>query len=156
LATTPAVCSESHANKEVSVTEYEGRSDRFTALEDRFAGYEVYDQAGEKIGKVDDLFVDESDQPEYIGVKMGFLGMSSTLIPWEAVSSTDDEDKAITIAIDKDKAKDGPPSTTIGRSRLSSRTRSTPTTASSAPRPPRTPAPTTQMRVPMQGPQVLA
>jgi uncharacterized protein (TIGR02271 family) len=90
------------------VTEYEGRSDRFTALEDRFAGYEVYDPAGEKIGKVDDLFVDESDQPEYIGVKMGFLGMSSTLIPWEAVRSTDDEDKAITIAIDKDKAKDGP------------------------------------------------
>jgi hypothetical protein len=66
----------------------EERSDRFTAIEDRFAGYTVYDQAGEKIGKVDDLFVDESDQPEYIGVKMGFLGTSSTLIPSEAVSST--------------------------------------------------------------------
>jgi uncharacterized protein (TIGR02271 family) len=108
LATTPAVCCESHANKEVSVTQYEGRSDRFTALEDRFAGYEVYDQAGEKIGKVDDLFVDESDQPEYIGVKMGFLGMSSTLIPWEAVSSTDDEGKAITVATDKATTKNGP------------------------------------------------
>jgi uncharacterized protein (TIGR02271 family) len=108
LATTPAVCCESHANKEVSVTQYEGRSDRFTALEDRFAGYEVYDQAGEKIGKVDNLFVDESDQPEYIGVKMGFLGMSSTLIPWEAVSSTDDEGKAITVATDKATTKNGP------------------------------------------------
>jgi uncharacterized protein (TIGR02271 family) len=108
LATTPAVCCESHANKEVSVTQYEGRSDRFTALEDRFAGYEVYDQAGEKIGKVDDLFVDESDSPEYIGVKMGFLGMSSTLIPWEAVSSTDDEGKAITVATDKATTKNGP------------------------------------------------
>jgi uncharacterized protein (TIGR02271 family) len=108
LATTPAVCCESHANKEVSVTQYEGRSDRFTALEDRFAGYEVYDQAGEKIGKVDDLFVDETDSPEYIGVKMGFLGMSSTLIPWEAVSSTDDEGKAITVATDKATTKNGP------------------------------------------------
>jgi Lhr-like helicase len=49
----------------------EERTDRFTAIEDRFAGYEVYDQAGSKIGKVDDLFVDESDNPEYIGVKMG-------------------------------------------------------------------------------------
>jgi len=86
----------------------ETRTDRLTALEDRFARYEVYDPAGEKIGKVDDLFVDESDQPEYIGVKMGFLGMSSTLIPWEAVSSTNDEGRAITVAIDKDKAKDGP------------------------------------------------
>jgi sporulation protein YlmC with PRC-barrel domain len=49
----------------------EERSDRFTAIEDRLSGYEVYDQSGSKIGKVDDLFVDESDQPEYIGVKMG-------------------------------------------------------------------------------------
>ena len=86
----------------------EERSDRFTALEDRFAGYAVYDLAGEKIGKVDDLFVDQSDQPEYIGVKMGFLGTRSTLIPWEAVSSTDDEGRAITVATDKATAKDGP------------------------------------------------
>jgi uncharacterized protein (TIGR02271 family) len=88
--------------------EYEERSDRFTAVEDRFAGYEVYDQSGSKIGKVDDLFVDESDQPEYIGVKMGFLGTSSTLIPWEAVSSTDDEGRNVTVATDKDTAKNGP------------------------------------------------
>jgi uncharacterized protein (TIGR02271 family) len=86
----------------------EERSDRFTAIEDQYAGYEVFDQVGEKIGKVDDLFVDESDQPEYIGVKMGFLGTRSTLIPWEAVSSTDDEGRAITVATDKTTAKDGP------------------------------------------------
>jgi hypothetical protein len=42
--------------------EREECSDRFTAIEDRFAGYQVYDQSGSKIGKVDDLFVDESDQ----------------------------------------------------------------------------------------------
>ena len=90
------------------MTEYEQRSDRFTAIEDRYAGYEVYDHSGSKIGKVDDLFVDESDQPEYIGVKMGFLGTSSTLIPWEAVSSTDDEGRTISVATDKDTAKNGP------------------------------------------------
>ncbi len=50
----------------------EQRTDRFTALEEKYAGYEVYDPNGEKIGRVDDLFVDENDQPEYIGVKMGF------------------------------------------------------------------------------------
>ena len=86
----------------------EERTDRFTAIEDRFAGYEVYDQSGSKIGKVDDLFVDENDNPEYIGVKIGFLGTRSTLIPWEAVSSTDDEGRAITVAADKDTAKNGP------------------------------------------------
>src|SRR5919107_1470644 len=86
----------------------EERSDRFTAVEDRYAGYTVYDQDYEKIGKVDDLFVDESDSPEYIGVKMGFLGTRSTLIPWDVVSSTDDEGRAITVATDKTAAKDGP------------------------------------------------
>ena len=59
----------------------EGRSDRFTAVEDQYAGYTVYDPDGNKIGKVDDLFLDENDQPEYLGVKMGFLGTKSTLIP---------------------------------------------------------------------------
>jgi uncharacterized protein (TIGR02271 family) len=97
----------SNRSKE-SKMQYEERSDRFTAIEDRYAGYEVYDRSGSKIGKVDDLFVDESDQPEYVGVKTGFLGTSSTLIPWEAVSSTDDEGRAITVATDKETAKNGP------------------------------------------------
>ena len=86
---------------------YEERSDRFTAIEDQYAGYEVYDRNGEKIGKVDDLFLDENDQPEYIGVKMGFLGMSSTLIPWE-VARTDENDRRIEVSVDKATAKDGP------------------------------------------------
>ncbi len=89
------------------MTEYEERSDRFTAIEDRFADYTVYDQSGSKIGKVDDLFVNESDQPEYIGVKMGFLGMSSTLIPW-ALATPDESSGSLTVATDKDTAKNGP------------------------------------------------
>ncbi|MDQ4128266.1 MAG: hypothetical protein M3151_10025 [Actinomycetota bacterium] len=52
----------------------EHRSDRFTAVEDRFAGYTVYDHSDQKIGKVDDLFVYENDQPDYIGVKMASSG----------------------------------------------------------------------------------
>ena len=85
----------------------EHRSDRFTAIEDQYAGYTVYDQADQKIGKVDDLFVNENDQPEYIGVKMGFLGTSSTLIPFE-LASVEDSRQAIVVATDKDMAKNGP------------------------------------------------
>jgi uncharacterized protein (TIGR02271 family) len=85
----------------------EHRSDRFTAIEDQYAGYTVYDQADQKIGKVDDLFVNENDQPEYIGVKMGFLGTSSTLIPFE-LASVEDSRQAIVLATDKDTAKNGP------------------------------------------------
>ena len=85
----------------------EQRSDGFVEVEDRFAGYEVYDPSGEKIGKVDDLFLDESDSAEYIGVKMGFLGLRSTLIPWEIVR-VDEERGAIEVSAGKDHVKNAP------------------------------------------------
>ncbi|CAA9478432.1 MAG: hypothetical protein AVDCRST_MAG05-1118 [uncultured Rubrobacteraceae bacterium] len=85
----------------------ENRSDGFTAIEDQYAGYTVYDNAGSKIGKVDDLFLDENDRPEYIGVKMGFLGTSSTLIPMD-VATTDESAGTITVSTDKETAKNGP------------------------------------------------
>jgi uncharacterized protein (TIGR02271 family) len=87
--------------------EREERTDRFTGLEGRFAGYEVYDQNYEKIGKVDELFVDESDNLEYIGVKMGFLGTRITLIPMDVVR-VNDERRLVQVAADKDTVKDGP------------------------------------------------
>ncbi len=84
------------------------RSDRFTTeLEEHYSDYEVYDRNYEKIGKVDDLFVDENDQPEYIGVKMGFLGTSSTLIPIELVR-INDKRKLVEVATDKETVKRGP------------------------------------------------
>src|SRR3712207_9034473 len=87
--------------------EREERSDRDITIEERFANYEVYDQNYEKIGKVDDLFLDENDNPEYIGVKMGFLGTRSTLIPM-AMVRVNDERHLLQVAADKDKVKDGP------------------------------------------------
>jgi len=85
----------------------EERSDRFTTLEEHYAGYEVYDQQGEKIGRVDDLFVDENDQPEYIGVKTGLFGLKSTLIPWELLR-VDEERRIIEVSESKDRVKDAP------------------------------------------------
>jgi hypothetical protein len=85
----------------------ETRTDRFTAVEDGFAGYTVYDSNHEKMGKVDDLFMDANDQPEYIGVKMGFLGTHSTLIPCE-MATVDEERKTIVLSTDKETAKNGP------------------------------------------------
>src|ERR671921_1853010 len=88
--------------------EREHRSDRFTALEDQYEGYEVYDRNGEKIGKVDDLFINESNQPEYIGVKMGFLGLEGTsLIPWE-LTRVNEEGHRIEVSVDRAQVKEGP------------------------------------------------
>jgi uncharacterized protein (TIGR02271 family) len=83
------------------------RSDGFVEIEERFAGHEVYDRNGEKIGKVDDLFVDEHDQPEYVGVKMGLLGLKSTLIPME-VARVDEGNKRIEVSVEKERVKEGP------------------------------------------------
>jgi uncharacterized protein (TIGR02271 family) len=87
--------------------ERQARTDRFTEVELRYAGYTVYDQSYEKIGNVDDLFVDENDSPEYIGVKMGFLGTRTTLIPFEMVR-VNDARQVIKVAADKETLKNGP------------------------------------------------
>jgi len=82
-------------------------AERFTELQERVASYEVYDRTGEKIGKVDALFLDEADQPEYIGVETGLPGASSALIPWDMVS-VDEARLRFTVASDKRTVENGP------------------------------------------------
>ena len=73
----------------------------------RFEGYQVYDQHYEKVGKVDDLFVDENDVPEYIGVKTGLFGGPSTLIPMDIVR-VNDLRQLVEVASDKETIKNAP------------------------------------------------
>jgi sporulation protein YlmC with PRC-barrel domain len=83
-------------------------NDRMRELEERYEDYTVYDRDGDKIGKVDDLFVDETDREEYIGVRMGLFGLSgTTLIPMEMVR-VNDQDRAIEVSDSKEHVKDGP------------------------------------------------
>jgi len=81
--------------------------DRLRELEEKYEDYKVYDNRGERIGKVDDLFVDESDREEYIGVKMGFFGMKSTLIPMDIVRVNEDE-RSVEVSDSKDHVKSAP------------------------------------------------
>src|SRR5829696_7579037 len=81
--------------------------DRLRELEEKYEDYKVYDNRGEKIGKVDDLFVDETDHEEYIGVKMGFFGLKSTLIPMD-IGRVNEGDRSIEVAESKDYVKDAP------------------------------------------------
>ena len=87
--------------------EREARTDKFTEVEDRYAGYTVYDQHSEKMGKVDDLFLDENDSPEYLGVKMGFLGTRTSLIPFQ-MASVNNARQVIEVAANKETLKNGP------------------------------------------------
>jgi sporulation protein YlmC with PRC-barrel domain len=81
--------------------------ERLRELEEKYEGFTVYDNQGSKIGKVDDLFVDEKDNEEYIGVKMGFLGRKSTLIPTEIVRVNESE-RTIEVSESKDHVKEAP------------------------------------------------
>ncbi len=84
------------------------RDERLRELEERYEDYEVYDNAGEKIGKVDDLFIDETDREEYIGVKMGLFGLSgTTLIPME-IARINERERRIEVAASKDHVKNAP------------------------------------------------
>jgi sporulation protein YlmC with PRC-barrel domain len=84
------------------------RDDRLRELEEKYEGYEVYDNAGEKIGKVDDLFIDDTDREEYIGVKMGLFGLSGkTLIPME-LARVDQQQRRIEVGASKDQVKNTP------------------------------------------------
>ena len=69
-------------------------------------GYQAYDIHCEKIGKVDDLFVDDDDRTRYVGMKTGLLGTKTTLIPIEIVR-INDKRKLIEVEADKNAIKEG-------------------------------------------------
>jgi len=63
--------------------------DPFAELKQAREEYNVYDSHYEKLGRVDDVFVDDGDRALYVGVKMGLFGANSTLIPTEIIRVND-------------------------------------------------------------------
>jgi uncharacterized protein (TIGR02271 family) len=69
-------------------------------------GLPVYDSAGDKIGKVEDIYYDEqTNQPEWIGIGTGFFGTKRVLVPVQGANLTGD---GYTVPYDKDRVKDSP------------------------------------------------
>jgi uncharacterized protein (TIGR02271 family) len=82
--------------------------DRSAIPEEQYAGYEIYAQDDERIGKLDDLFVDENDNPEYVGVRMSLSGSTrSVLIPADVVT-VDVEPRRMVVSRPKGKVEAGP------------------------------------------------
>ena len=54
--------------------------------EEQYAGYEAYDRDGQRLGKPDGLFVDEEDNPEYVGFRTDSSGSRSLLVPAEVLA----------------------------------------------------------------------
>ena len=51
-----------------------------------YAGYEVRDPLGERIGVAEDVLADLDDEPRYVKVRMGPLRLRSALIPVQLVA----------------------------------------------------------------------
>ena len=61
-----------------------------------YVGYTVCDPRGQKIGRVEKLFLNGSGEPEYIRVKMGLFGSKTVLIPVQTVAA-DEERRALVL-----------------------------------------------------------
>jgi hypothetical protein len=74
-----------------------------TALEWR--GRTVVDRDGERIGTLDDLYLDERDEPAWGTVRAGFLGLRSSLVPLSDMRPVGDE---LEVPYDRQRVKDAP------------------------------------------------
>ena len=78
-------------------TEDEVRGEPLGPPEERYADYGIYDRYGERIGPLNDLFVDERDEPEYVGVGAILSENRSVLVPAEAIT-VDDEQRRMVVS----------------------------------------------------------
>jgi uncharacterized protein (TIGR02271 family) len=73
---------------------------------DEMRGAPVYDNAGEKIGKVEEIFYDQQTHvPEWVGIGTGFFGTKRVLVP---VSGAQVAEDGLMVAFSKDQVKDSP------------------------------------------------
>jgi uncharacterized protein (TIGR02271 family) len=73
---------------------------------DEMRGATVYDNAGEKIGAVEEVFYDsQSRAPEWIGIGTGFFGTKRVLVPVQGAQVTED---GLMVAYSKDQVKNSP------------------------------------------------
>lgn len=69
-------------------------------------GKEIVDRDGDKIGKLQDVYVDtETDEPQFGTVKEGLIGKHLTFVPLEGVTVGPD---SLQVAVSKEQVKDAP------------------------------------------------
>ncbi len=84
-----------------------GSEDQFVELKKSHRDYKVFDGHYERIGKVDEIFVDEADHPIYLGVSMGLLEPGSVLIPMDIVR-INDKRGVVEVDTSRNKIEDAP------------------------------------------------
>ncbi len=69
-----------------NVRSSEEQTERADAPE-QYAGYTLCDPLGQKLGRVESIFVNRSGLAEYVRVKLGVFGSKSVLIPVQSLKS---------------------------------------------------------------------
>ncbi|GAA1463323.1 DUF2382 domain-containing protein [Williamsia maris] len=73
---------------------------------DAVVGSTVFDSAGDKVGKVEQIYIaDDSGQPRWVSVKTGLFGTSKSLVPLAGAKHSLDR---LDVAVSKDAIKDAP------------------------------------------------
>jgi uncharacterized protein (TIGR02271 family) len=76
-------------------------------------GVELVDSEGSKIGRVEDVYLDEqTNQPEWLAVATGMFGTKVSFVP---ISGTDERDGRLVSRWSKDQVKDAPRAEADGR-----------------------------------------
>jgi hypothetical protein len=88
---------------EADMTEDEGQANWNVA---EWLGKMLVDRNGEKIGKLQDVYVDvETDEPEFGTVKEGFIGRHLTFVPLRGVHLSPD---ALQVTVTKEQVRSAP------------------------------------------------
>jgi stress response protein YsnF len=74
-----------------------------TALEWR--GRTVVDRNGDRIGRFDELYLDERDQPAWAAIRTGFLGLQHSLVPLTDMRPAGED---LEVPYDRQRIKDAP------------------------------------------------
>ena len=101
------------------------------------AGKQLVDRDGEKIGKLEAVYVDvENDEPMFGTVKEGLIGRHLTFVPLGGITIGPDN---LQVAVSKEQVKERPEHRAAGATSYLKRTRnpSITTTSSTTRRPPR-------------------
>src|SRR3954470_8264327 len=74
----------------------------------RLVGYSVLDRNNKRVGKVDEIWEDASDQPAFLAIKTGWLGMGRTHIIPAHQAEVNEYSQNIRLPYDEDMIKNAP------------------------------------------------
>jgi hypothetical protein len=76
---------------------------------DGWIGRDAYDNQGDKIGRIEEIFYDDATgRPEWVAVKTGMFGANRTFVPIHGSQPLGDDDGNLRLAYDKATVKDAP------------------------------------------------